>query len=272
MRFEIAHTTRYRYSAPIREAHTEVRLRPSDEMGQRVLRHRLEVRPEATVGAYSDGFGNRVQYFDLLPPHDHLEIVSRAAVETGVQQATHPPDIFPHDLLLFRPPVVQGPALRRIAARLGSFDASAPAEVEAAADRLRELIARSFTYSPASTTVTTATDEVVRLKRGVCQDFAHLVIAVSRMLGLPARYVSGYVYSGSGEPTLGASHAWADILVPEKGWLPFDATHSGLASDRYVRLAVGRDYRDAAPTRGVFVGSARSDMEIKVETRPLGGG
>lgn len=271
MRFEVVHTTRFRYSAPVRQSYTEVRLCPAATMGQSVLRHRLEVRPETPVGAYTDGFGNRVQYFDLLPPHDHLEIVSRAVVETGVDEANERPEVFPHDLLLFRPPVVEGPALRRVAERVGAFDRSSPAEVEAAAGRLRELITRGFTYSPASTTVTTATDEVVRLKRGICQDFAHLFIALSRMLGVPARYVSGYVYSASGEPTVGASHAWADILVPEKGWLPFDATHSGIGVDRYVRLAVGRDYRDAAPTRGVFLGSARTAMEVKVETRPLRG-
>lgn len=272
MRLEVVHTTSYHYSAEVRQSYMELRLSPSGEMGQRVLQHRVEVRPEVHLRSYVDGFGNRVHYFDLLPPHTRLEIVSRALVETGGPAEPDVVEVYPSDLMMFRPPVVEGRGIRRIATRVKLSDPASTAEVEGGMARLRQRIAREFTYSPASTTVTTATDDVVRLGRGVCQDFAHLFIAVARTLGVPARYVSGYVYSADGGPSVGASHAWAEALIPGRGWRAYDATHPDLAAERYVRLAVGRDYRDAAPTRGVFIGSATSEMEVVVKTRPLVGG
>jgi transglutaminase-like putative cysteine protease len=117
--------------------------------------------------------------------------------------------------------------------------------------------------------VTTAVDEVLRLRSGVCQDFAHLFIAVARAMGVPARYVSGYVYSGSGATSVGASHAWAEAWVPGRGWLGYDATHPVRAGEQHVRVAVGRDYRDAAPTRGVYVGAARGQLDVRVEMTPV---
>jgi len=172
-------------------------------------------------------------------------------------------------MLPFRPPVVQTAAVRRLG-RLGrSWD---PESTDAVVDALRRImtaIERRLTYSPAVTTVSTSVDEVLRLRRGVCQDFAHLFIAAARSAGIPCRYVSGYVYTGAGEPVVGASHAWAEAWVPGRGWMGFDPTHAGLAAESYVRLAVGRDYRDAAPTRGVYLGSARGCMTVTVEIRPL---
>jgi transglutaminase-like putative cysteine protease len=269
MRLKVTHITRYQYSEPISETHMEMRLRPSEEMAQRLASFELEVAPETAVREHVDGFGNHVHYFDFLPEHDMVELISRSEVETGVRARPAANGNRPDDLLLFRPPVVDGPGVRRLAERHRPRDLSSAAAVEEALDNLTVGISRDFEYRPMSTTVTTAVDEVLRLRTGVCQDFAHLFIAVARAMGVPTRYVSGYVYAGGGVPTIGASHAWAEAWLPGRGWVGYDATHPVRAGESHVRVAVGRDYRDAAPTRGVYVGTARGQLDVRVEVRPL---
>ena len=272
MRLEVTHLTRYRYSGPITETHMEVRLQPSEELGQRLETFDLELHPETRVRDYVDGFGNRVHYFDYLPQHDMVEVTSRSLVETGDGSGgagNGAEAERPDDFLLFRPPVVDAAGVRRLAERHRPRSLESAAEVEEALDALTVSISRDFEYRPLTTTVTTAVDEVLRLKTGVCQDFAHLFIAVSRGMGVPTRYVSGYVHAGGGRPTVGASHAWAEAWLPGRGWVGYDATHPIRAGENHVRVAVGRDYRDAAPTRGVYVGVARGELEVRVEVKPL---
>jgi transglutaminase-like putative cysteine protease len=263
MQLWISHLTRYRYSDDVSEAHMELRLRPAG--GVRAFK--LQVRPQTTVRGYVDGFRNHVQYFNLLPRHSALEIVSDAHVETGLASEPEPSDVVPSDLLLFRSPVVDTAGVRRLGRRARLRDPGSREQVLAALDRIVDAIAGTLTYTPDVTTVSTDVSEVLKLGRGVCQDFAHLFIAVARAVGIPCRYASGYVYTGGGEPFVGASHAWAEAWAPDRGWTAYDPTHPGLSPEHYVRLAVGRDYRDAAPTRGVFVGSAESSMEARVEIR-----
>jgi transglutaminase-like putative cysteine protease len=247
----------------------ELRLRPLAGGGQRVHAYRLDLTPQTRLGSYVDGFGNQVHYFNLLPPHAALDIVSQAEVETGLRAAPSPTAPPPVDLLVLRPPVLDTAAVRRLARRAGLTDRTSAEDVREALRRINELIAHELAYMADVTTVSTDVEEVLRLRRGVCQDFAHVFIAVTRSAGVPARYVSGYVYAGDGEPVVGASHAWAEAWVPGRGWAAYDPTHPGLTAEHYVRVAVGRDYRDAAPTRGVYVGSAGSAMEARVEIRPL---
>lgn len=295
MRFRLEHVTRYTYTGPISETHMEVRLRPSEELGQRVVEFELEVDPPAGVREYVDGFGNHVHHFDQLPPHEFVQVTSRALVDTvdgdareddgddadrhGTghgrrrrQGGRHRPSAddggMQADFLLFRSPVVEAAGIHTLAHRHRPRDPSSRAAVEEALDGLAVAISRDFEYRPLTTTVTTAVDEVLRLRSGVCQDFAHLFIAVARAMGVPARYVSGYVYSGTGAPVVGASHAWAEAWLPRRGWIGYDATHPIRAGERHIRLAVGRDYRDAAPTRGVYVGAARGQLEVRVEITP----
>jgi transglutaminase-like putative cysteine protease len=268
MRLQVTHVTSYRYSAPISETHMEVRLRPSEEMGQRLTSFELELFPETSLREYVDGFGNHVHYFDHLPEHDRVELISRSVVETGGRHRATADGDRPDDLLLFRSPVIDGPGVRRLADRHRPRDLDSAAAVEEALDRLTVGISRDFEYRPLSTTVTTAVDEVLRLRTGVCQDFAHLFIAVARGMGVPTRYVSGYVHSGGDLPTIGASHAWAEAWLPGRGWIGYDATHPVRAGENHVRVAVGRDYRDAAPTRGVYVGTARGQLDVRVEVQP----
>jgi transglutaminase-like putative cysteine protease len=268
-RFEIIHETRFEYSGPISETVMEMRLRPLDGAGQRCVDFQLEVEPRVKLGSYRDGYGNPVHYFNLLRDHSHLRVSTRSLVETGGEARPERENLV-LDFLRFRPPVVDVPGVRKLAARHRLPVTPEPAAVEAALDELTLAISRDFVYDPAVTNVYSSVDEVLELRAGVCQDFAHLFIATARALGVPARYVSGYIYvPGETGVTEGASHAWAEAWVPGRGWLGYDATHPIRAGANHVRVAVGRDYRDAAPTRGVYVGAATGTMEVSVRTRPL---
>jgi transglutaminase-like putative cysteine protease len=269
-RFEIEHTTRFSYSGPITETVMEVRLQPLDGRGQRCLDFNLEVSPRMPVGTYRDGYGNRVHYFNLLRAHDRVRVTSRSLVEMDLEnnrEKSAEPDLV-FDFLRFRPPVTDVPGVRRLAARHAPADLASGPAVETALDALTVAISHDFAYDPAVTSVYTGVEEVLELRAGVCQDFAHLFIAAARAMGIAARYVSGYIHiPGDGGITEGASHAWAEAWVPGAGWVGFDATHPVRAGENHVRVAVGRDYRDAAPTRGVYVGTATGTMNVIVRTR-----
>jgi transglutaminase-like putative cysteine protease len=269
-RFEIVHSTRFRYSAPIAETIMEVRLRPMDGRGQRCLEFQLDVSSKMQPGAYMDGYGNHVHYFNLVRNHQGLSVISRSVVETGGEMETDPGEDLVLDFLRYRSPVKDVPGVRKLAGRHPIDDPAAGREVEKALDALALTISREFAYDRAVTNVYSAVDEVLELRAGVCQDFAHLFIAVARAMRVPARYVSGYIHvareSGVRE---GASHAWAEAWVPGAGWIGYDATHPIRAGESHVRVAVGRDYRDAAPTRGIYIGAATGTMEVSVKTRPL---
>ena len=268
-RFEIEHTTRFSYSGPITETVMEVRLQPLDSRVQRCLDFNLEISPRMPVGTYRDGYGNRVHYFNLLRAHNRVRVTSRSVVEMDLENSPDGSEAdLVFDFLRFRPPVVDVPGVRRLASRHAPADLASGPAVERALDALTVAISRDFAYDPAVTSVYTGVEEVLELRAGVCQDFAHLFIAAARVIGVPARYVSGYIHiPGDGGVTEGASHAWAEAWIPGAGWVGFDATHPIRAGENHVRVAVGRDYRDAAPTRGVYVGTAIGSMNVNVRTR-----
>jgi transglutaminase-like putative cysteine protease len=267
MRLEIVHTTRYRYSGPIAETVMEVRLRPMDGNGQRCLEFKLELSSGIQPRAYRDGYGNNVHYFNLVRPHASLSVTSTSIVETGGAPDADPGEALVQDYLRFRSPVKDAPGIREMAARHPIADPLSGATVEQALDELTLAISREFTYDRAVTNVYSAVDEVLALRAGVCQDFAHLFIAVARTMGVPARYVSGYIHAPGAATT--ASHAWGEAWIPGRGWVGYDATHPVRAGENHVRLAVGRDYSDAAPTRGIYVGSAGGTMDVHVRTREV---
>jgi len=269
MKLEVVHSTRYRYSAPIAETVMEVRLRPMDGNGQRCLEFELDVSSRIKPHDYRDGYGNNVHYFNLVRPHTRLSITSRSVVETGGELDADPGEELVYDFLRFRSPVKDVPGVRDLARRHPIADPRSASAVEAALDELTLTISREFAYDRAVTNVYTAVDDVLELKAGVCQDFAHLFIAAARAMGVPARYVSGYIHTPGGRGSASASHAWAEAWVPGRGWVGYDATHPVRTSENHVRLAVGRDYTDAAPTRGIYVGSATGTMAVSVRTREI---
>lgn len=269
MKLEIVHSTRYHYTGPIAETVMEVRLQPMDGNGQRCLDFKLELSHGIKPRTYVDGFGNRVHYFNLVRPHAGLTVLSRSTVETGLGPDDGAGEELVQDFLRFRSPVEEVDGIHELARRHAITNPASESEVEDALDALTATISREFTYDRTVTNVYSDVGDVLQLKAGVCQDFAHLFIAVARAMGVPARYVSGYIHF-PGEKVSTASHAWAEAWVAGRGWIGFDATHPVRTTPHHVRLAVGRDYTDAAPTRGVYVGSAASTMAISVKTRQVG--
>ncbi len=252
MKLDIMHSTRYRYSGAIAETVMEVRLRPMDGNGQRCMDFKLELSHGVKARTYVDGFGNHVHYFNLVRPHSGLSVISRSTVETGLEPDSETGEELVQDFLRFRSPVKEIDGVRELARR-HAFDLASPDAVEQALNGLTLTISREFTYDRTVTNVYSSVDDVLALRAGVCQDFAHLFIAVA------------YIHS-PGEKIGTASHAWAEAWVAGRGWIGFDATHPVRTTQNHVRLAVGRDYTDAAPTRGVYVGSATGTMAISVKT------
>ncbi len=273
--FTIAHETTYRYPKKVHESFTVVHLQPRSDAHQYCTKYELTVAPRARIFSYNDRFGNATQHFAVLPDHDVLSIVARSNIVT-----TLPSDpTIPHDIdraTLVQDPIVEtlydflhpspyvefGEAFRRFADELGDPNGDLGGWYLRAGRAIHE----SFAYDRKATTVRTTVDESVRRRAGVCQDFAHVLIALCRYRHIPARYVSGYIFSGQEDSVLGAeaSHAWCEAFLPPIGWVGFDPTNDTLINDRFVKIAVGRDYRDVSPVRGVFKGSTEGQMSVNV--------
>jgi transglutaminase-like putative cysteine protease len=293
---EVEHLTQYRYAAPVELAHHLGYLQPADGDSQRLLDFRIEVDPEPTHHSSSiDALGNRRHCFALNRPHRALEVRARSrvhvvqpppfdaaasasweAVQDRLRYAAGRPFEAANEFVHVSPYV---PAL----AALRDWAQSAFTPARPVAEVGLELMARvhaEFTYRSASTAVDTPLAEVLQRREGVCQDFAHLLIGALRSKGLAARYVSGYLLTappvtqdGAAAPWLGAdaSHAWVALWCPTAGgsaarWLELDPTNNVVPSTGHVRLAVGRDYGDVTPLRGVIRGGGEHQLEVRVRT------
>jgi transglutaminase-like putative cysteine protease len=264
----VEHTTVFAYDEPIAEAYTELRLRPQDDGGQRCSSFRLTATPsDINVHQYVDPFGNAVHHFDVLEPHDGLTVTATSDVYAPEEftVAARPLSLLEeHDYLT---PTSYVPSLQ---ARLSEFEPDGPrVGIFARATALMAAISSRLIYERGVTDVRTTADEVLALGRGVCQDFAHVLIGACRSAGIPARYVSGYLYDAEAEAGHAATHAWVDVFNPELGWLSLDPTHNRQQNDHYVRVAVGRDYADVPPTRGVYRGNASESLEVNVRVWAL---
>jgi transglutaminase-like putative cysteine protease len=278
MRYFIEHTTRFLYSQPVHENLTEIRMAPRTEGHQRCFQFRLTTKPNVHVLRYDDPFGNVVYHFDVPSPHSRLEIHASSAVE--VEPAAELPEALGEeewgrvdalgqdgefwDWLQPSHFATRSKALEGLARALKLDERRGdPLSVLRTVNRG---IFRRFTYSPESTAVDSPIDEAIRLKSGVCQDFAHIAIALLRRLGIPARYVSGYLFhEGSDRNTAAnASHAWAEAYLPPLGWIGIDPTNDRIAGDHHIRIGIGRDYADVPPTKGVYKGEAESELAVAV--------
>lgn len=264
MNLRISHRTRFDYSDEIADSAMELRVRPVDGHGQRVLAYDMRVEPRGPVRAYRDVFDNWVETWNHRAPHRSILVEARSTVETG-QRPPGPTELAPGERWRYMRhdgPVQDHPSVREMAAGLAADDG---------ASGLNELaghIHRRFVYEPNVTTVNSTVTDLIELGRGVCQDFAHLFIAACRAARVPARYVSGYIFTGDARPQ--ATHAWAEAWLPGRGWIAADPTnpHGGV-NDAYVRIAVGRDYRDVPPTRGIFRGAATEALTVEVTVERL---
>jgi transglutaminase-like putative cysteine protease len=276
--FSIRHLTRFRYSRPISESIMETRMNPRSDTNQHCLSFSLSVSPRCRVFSYRDHLGNNVQHFDIPGEHNQLVIVAESVVEQQMQ-----PDV-PHflspdawqaldelidsgdywEMLLPSAFALETPAVTLLATQMGVSRRDDPLML------VRELNQRLydyFEYEPRSTRVDSPIDEAIVSGKGVCQDFAHTMIALLRSVRIPARYVSGYLYRSREDhdrSTPDATHAWVEALLPHLGWVGFDPTNNLIAHHRHIRTAVGRDYADVPPTHGVFRGATASELYVAV--------
>lgn len=282
MIFTVRHTTTFRYEPAVRESIMEVRLQPRSEGDQRCLTFTLDVDPPANIQQYRDFAGNTVHHFDIAGSHTQVKVTAQSAVE--VQSAPAPrasdsgdwsdldalvADGDYWEMLLPSHFVRSSPALEDLARKLEYERRGNPLEL---LTELNTAIYKLFAYVPNSTKVDSPIEEALETRQGVCQDFAHIMIALVRRLKVPCRYVSGYMFHRDEQEKdrslEGASHAWCEVLVPRLGWLAFDPTNNLVGSERHIRVAIGRDYADVPPTRGVYKGEAQSELSVAVSVSP----
>jgi transglutaminase-like putative cysteine protease len=281
MYYTIRHQTTFRYPQPISELVMEVRAQPRTEWTQHCLSFEMHVSPRTRVLSYRDYLGNTVHHFNVPAKTSLLNIITTALVE--VQPFREWPERLPAsswdqidtavdngeflDFLLPSEFAKPSPLLLELAAGLHVTRRDDPMTV------LRQIsdgIHKTFEYVPNSTRVDSPIDDALRARKGVCQDFAHIMTTLVRQLRIPCRYVSGYVSREDTSERRGglASHAWVEALLPGWGWVGFDPTKGLLVGDRHVRCAIGRDYADVPPTKGVYKGDARGELSVQVKVIP----
>ena len=281
MQYTIRHITRFNYDTPISESVMEARMQPRSDAAQRCLHFGLSTQPASRVLMYHDHQGNVVHHFNIPGRHARLTVTADALVDCA------PLPVVPERLELGAWErlealtasgefwdVLNPSTFARSSARLDTF--SREMRLSRGEDplvTLKEITAQlyqRFEYSPNSTRVDSPIDDALESRQGVCQDFAHIMIALVRQLAIPSRYVSGYLVQ-QGTTAMrssdGATHAWVEALMPELGWVGFDPTNNLLAGDGHIRVAIGRDYHDVPPTRGVYKGVSSVRTELAVSVR-----
>jgi transglutaminase-like putative cysteine protease len=277
MHFTVSHKTEYAYEGAASESFAELRVWPQSNVAQKVLNRALYVTPDTAIDHYVDYFGNNVEFFSIPYRHSKLTVHAEAEVETF--ELRPPPSVLEttigearqiYNSSMYRmfeflqpSPLVPLDQHGRIRKR---FFPQADS-LGAALLGLNEWIFRNFEYQPGVTNISTPVAEVVRHRRGVCQDFANLMLAILRSNGIPPRYVSGYIEAHdpeSGQEMTGAaaSHAWVEVCLPGGIWWGLDPTNNQTAGERHIVVAVGRDYHDVAPMRGTYKGA--SDQQLRV--------
>jgi transglutaminase-like putative cysteine protease len=280
MYYSVSQVNKFRYSVPIRESVMEVRMQPLNGRTQRCLSFGLAVRPHTAVQVYRDCMGNIVHHFDVPGRHDTLHITAEAMVEVNAHPA--PPDSLPpaawndvrhwaedndaYEMLWPSHFAQPTELLLKFADEIGARRHDDPMTL---LRRISAEINARFAYMKATTRADSPIDEALSARQGVCQDFTHIFIALTRHVGIACRYVSGYFYSSERKDRImaGATHAWAEALLPGLGWVGFDPTNNSIADTRHIRVAIGRDYADVPPTRGVFKKTADTQSKLDVMVR-----
>jgi transglutaminase-like putative cysteine protease len=286
MLLRICHTTRFEYQMPAYDSHNEVRMKPLEGAHQRCARFELEITPDTSVFEYDDYYCNRVHGFSIHDRHPELIVTAKSLVEwiPGTQPLAiampfgeflledHARNWIEYDFLAASRHVPFSEPVRKFF-WLARPDPSE--DVGAYANRIVAFIRDQFVYEPGMTKVQSTADEILTVGGGVCQDFAHLTIGVLRLAGIPARYVSGYLAPAakSTVESVGAqaSHAWLEAQLPGQGWTGFDPTNGCAVDERHIKVAVGRDYSDVPPMRGVYKsqgGKQLMSVELQIEPQP----
>jgi transglutaminase-like putative cysteine protease len=272
--FKIVHLTKYQYNYLIKESINEIRLFPHHFENQDVLQYQLLITHNPDVDISEDYYGNRVGNFNVLDAHTEMTIESRMLVRVNHSlkipeiDATSVEDIQAEkekSILLLRLCYIDDiEKQNEIVAILKEVNIENKSIIEIA-QQCNAYVFENFTYTKGITNIETTVDEILTLKKGVCQDFAHILLQLLRTAGIPSRYVSGYVCPNeSGLRGEGATHAWVEIFTPKQGWLGLDPTNNIWTMDNHVRLSVGRNFSDCTPIKGTFKGLARQTLSVCV--------
>jgi transglutaminase-like putative cysteine protease len=272
---EIKHITRYIYDSPVRDSANQIILYPINDEYQDVVKQEITITGSPLVDTHIDYYGNEVGSFTYVEPHMEMTISSKITVNTR-HRLLPVNDIFPgeqwEDLKRLQSIVPYIDFLKQEYFE-GLSELKAIVEAEKAKDdtpyqvvlRFCQYVYDNFDYIKGVTTVDTTLDEIWKIKSGVCQDFAHILMEMLRIISIPARYVSGYICTGqNGMRGEGATHAWAEAYIPDYGWLGLDPTNNCIANESHVRLAVGRNFSDCSPVKGVYKGAAKHKLEVAV--------
>lgn len=293
IRYHIRHDTLYRYDSPVGESRQMLRLTPREMPGQHCVSHRIEVKPEPLRAEdFTDGFGNLVRSMHFERDHDTLFVRAESWIELDPKPlpelSESPPWNTVRDELAYHAgstlssTVLEATGflfesahvrVKRDFADYAAADFVPGVPLLLAVERLMQRIFRDFTFDPEATDISTPVTEVLENRRGVCQDFAHLMLSCLRSMGLAARYVSGYILTRPppGKPRLigaDATHAWVSVYCPELGWIDFDPTNAVLPALEHVTIGWGRDFTDVSPLRGVLLGGGGHEPEIAVTMVP----
>lgn len=282
MHFHVSHQTEYAYNGAASESFAELRVWPQSDAAQRVISRSLSIEPETTVDHYVDYFGNNVEFFSI--PSRHAELIVRAEAEVETFQVEPVESVL--DTSIGEARQIYNSSLYQVfeylqATSLVPLDQHSrirkrffpqASSLREALLGLNEWIYKSFEYRPGVTDVFTPISHVVAQRRGVCQDFANLMLAILRSNGIPARYVSGYIEAfdpDSGDKMTGAaaSHAWVEVFLPGGVWWGLDPTNNQTVGERHIVVAVGRDYNDVAPMRGTYKGANDQKLNVIVSLK-----
>lgn len=274
-RFNIHHITKYTYEGPVRDSANQIVLFPVKDEYQEVLRHELSITGDPVVDVYKDYYGNAIGSFTHAEPHSLLVIDSR------VEVVTKPRPVLKDDAkkelqwahleeVRWQVPYIDFLKQEQFASLAEVLESVCPEKARRqtpleAALQLRNYVYEQFKYIKGVTSVESTLDEVWKLKAGVCQDFAHMLLVLLRQIQIPARYVSGYICPNrNGMRGEGATHAWIEAYIPYNGWVGLDPTNNCVADDLHVRLAVGRNFSDCSPVKGTYKGTAGQMLEVGV--------
>lgn len=281
MHFEIFHLTRFQYSSAVTESVMELRMQPLTNDNQICTAYSLQLSPSARPFEFVDQFGNTVQHFDIPEKHSKLEITTKSLVEVSERNPLPESlsleswqqlgeEIEKGDFWEFLLPSQFAQKTQALTNLQNEINATREKDPLTLLREINSFFKANFEYAPETTEVDSPIDVAINQRSGVCQDFANIMIALVRGLKIPCRYVSGYLFHRTDDRShiaQDATHAWVEAYLPTLGWVGFDPTNDLIVGDRHIAVAVGRDYTDVPPTRGVFKGNVESQLSVAVRVR-----